>query len=177
MTRLHTEISAQDHIQGPIDAPMMVVEYGDYQCPFCAAAYPAVKRLQQRLGDRLGYVFRHFPLSQLHPYAIQTSEAAEAAGAQGRFWEMHALLFENQDHFEPAALTAYARALDLDLPQFADDLAQHRFLKKIRRDFMGGARSGVNGTPSFFLNGFLYRGPFTADALFDAITGGPSTYV
>ncbi|CAM4009391.1 thioredoxin domain-containing protein [Corallococcus sp. ZKHCc1 1396] len=172
MSRLRRAVGADDHVQGPRDAPVILVEYGDYQCPYCGQAYGEVKRLQQTLGDRLGLVFRNFPLTQAHPLALQAAEAAEAAGAQGRFWEMHDLLFENQDALERPVLLSHAEGLALDVDRFREDLESHRFEERVRRDFMDGVRSGVNGTPTFFANGHRHDGSFRAGDLLEALTGG-----
>jgi protein-disulfide isomerase len=136
-----------------------------------------VKRLLTELGDQIAYVFRHFPLTQVHPQAMLAAEAAEAAGAQGRFWEMHDVLFENQASLDLPSLMEHADALLLDVPRFARDLQEHRFEPRIRRDFMDGVRSGVNGTPTFFINGVRHEGGYTFDALLDAIEGGPRSYL
>ncbi|RKH09756.1 DsbA family protein [Corallococcus sp. CA053C] len=172
MSRLRRPPGPDDHFEGPRDAPVILVEYGDYQCPYCGQAYWEVKRLQQTLGARLGFVFRNFPLTQAHPLALQAAEAAEAAAAQGRFWPMHDLLYEHQDRLELPMLLSHAEALELDVDRFREDLDSHRFEERIRRDFMDGARTGVNGTPTFFPNGHRHDGPFNADALLEALTGG-----
>lgn len=166
-------MSPDDHVTGSPSAPVKLVEYGDYQCPFCGRAQVEVERLRQALGSRLCLVFRHFPLTQAHPYAEQAAEAAEAAGAEGRFWEMHRLLFEHQEDLSLEALIEYAGALDLDIDAFASSVQEHRFHDKIRRDFMTGVRSGVNGTPTFFINGHRHDGAFSAEALLEAIPGSP----
>ncbi len=154
--------------------PVTLVEYGDFECPYCGRAHPEVKRLLASAPVAIRFVFRHFPLSQTHPHAMMAAEAAEAAGAQARFWEMHDLLFENQDQLESPALIAHARALGLDVERFAGDLQTHRFRERVPRDFMSGVRSGVNGTPSFFINGVKHEGGFTAEELLAAIEGAPS---
>jgi protein-disulfide isomerase len=159
---------------GPLDAPLQLLEYGDYECPFCARAYREVEQARRVLAGRLLLAYRHFPLAQLHPHATLAAEAAEAAGAQGHFWQMHGALFENQHALEPADLFAYADAIGLDLERFRDDLEEHRFLDKVRRDLMSGARTGVNGTPTFFVNGYRHDGPFEAAALIEALVGGPA---
>ena len=163
----------RDHIQGPIDAPIALVEYGDYECPYCGAAYPIIKAIQERLGERLCFVFRNFPLVNSHPHAQHAAEAAEAAGAQGRFWEMHDLLFENQDALEDDALARYAKALRLDAGRFVSELQSGAYEARIREDFRSGARSGVNGTPSFFINGARYDGMVEVEELLAALTGEP----
>jgi protein-disulfide isomerase len=151
-------VSARDHAQGPANAPLTLVEYGDYQCPFCGAAYPEVKRLQQALGKKLRFVFRNFPLTQAHPYALIAAETAEAAALQGKFWEMHDLIFERQEILDAEILPLWARELGLDLAKFGAALRQGDIAKRIREDRMGGIRSGVNGTPSFFINGTRHDG-------------------
>nr|WP_242588548.1 thioredoxin domain-containing protein [Corallococcus macrosporus] len=165
-------LGPDDRIQGPRDAPVILVEYGDYQCPYCGAAYGEVKQLQARLGSRLGFVFRDFPLTQAHPQALQAAEAASAADAQGCFWEMHDLLFEHQDMLERPGLLELAKLLALDLDRFRADLDSHRFEERVHRDFMDGVRSGVNGTPTFFANGHRHDGAFDAASLLEALTGG-----
>jgi len=149
----------QDHIQGSVNTPLTLVEYGDYECPYCGAAYPVVKQIQQSLGDQLCFVFRNFPLTQIHPHAQHAAEAAEAAGAQGQFWELHDVLFEHQQALDDPHLVTYASDLGLDVVQFEQDLATHVYAGRVREDFMSGARSGVNGTPTFFINGRRHDGP------------------
>ncbi len=151
--RLASPVGALDHAKGPPAAPVTIVEYGDYQCPFCKAAEPLVAGLEAVLGDNLRYVFRHFPLTNLHPQAEQAAEAAEAAAAQGRFWQMHSLLFANQQSLDEASLLRLAGQLDLDWARFEHDLAHHEYSKRVRDDLNGGLRSGVRGTPSFFIDG------------------------
>jgi protein-disulfide isomerase len=159
----------RDHIRGPIDAPVSLVEYGDYQCPFCGAAHPILKALESRMGDSMHFVFRHFPLTTMHQYAQLAAEAAEAAGAQGRFWEMHDVLFENQQQLAPPYLVAYARALGLDVDLFEQQLADHVFAPKVREDFLSGVRSGVNGTPTLFINGVCHDGGWEPQPLLAAL--------
>lgn len=148
----------RDHIQGPIGAAIALVEYGDYECPYCGAAYPLVKAIQKRLGDRLCFVFRNFPLANMHPHALHAAEAAEAAGAQGKFWEMHDTLFENQNALEDDDLAEYAEGLGLDARKLIDEVLTGVHAARVREDFQSGARGGVNGTPSFFINGVRYNG-------------------
>jgi protein-disulfide isomerase len=166
---LKPPVGPKDHMQGPPDAPVTLVEYGDYECPYCGEAYPVVKALQERLGDQMCFVFRNFPLTQVHPHAEEAAEAAEAAGAQGKFWEMHDLLYENQDALEPEDLVQYARALKLDLPRFVLEMREHVYVERVREDFRSGVRSGVNGTPTFFINGARHNGPFDLGSLLAAI--------
>jgi protein-disulfide isomerase len=167
--KLTVAVDARDHRQGPDDAPVTLVEYGDYECPSCGAAYPIVKAVQARLGDELRFVFRNFPLSEMHPHARLAAEAAEAAGAQGRFWEMHDLLFENQAALGGAALARYAGALGLDGRRFAADLEGRAFAARVDADVESGAYSGVNGTPTFFINGHRHDDSFDPETLLAAL--------
>jgi protein-disulfide isomerase len=145
------------------------VEYGDYECPYCGAAYPLIKEIQAQLGEQLRFVFRNFPITSSHAHAEQAAEAAEAASAQRRFWEMHDTLFENQRQLRLEHLRAYARALGLDLEQFDYALADNVYTQRVRDDFMSGVRSGVNGTPTFFINGERYDGAHDLDSLLAAL--------
>jgi protein-disulfide isomerase len=159
-------VSASDHAAGPDDAPVTLVEYGDYECPYCGMAHPIVKRAQRELGNRLRFVFRNFPLAESHPHARLAAQAAEAAAAQGKFWEMHDMLFEHQDALEPEDLTGYAKSLGLDTAQFVRDLEAGTYAKRVRDDFRSGVKSGVNGTPTFFVNGNRYDGSWANEAAF-----------
>jgi protein-disulfide isomerase len=172
MTQLRTPIGPDDHVDGPSDAPIQLLEYGDFECPHCGRAYLEMEKVRSALEGQLLFAYRHFPLSRIHPHAMRAAEAAEAAGAQGRFWEMLAMLFGNQRALEPRDLVAYAAALGLDVDRFESDLEEHRFLEKVRQDFMSGTRSGVNGTPTFFINGHRHDGAFDADTLIEALAGG-----
>jgi len=163
----------RDHIQGPIDAPIALVEYGDYECPYCGEAYPIVKAIQERLGDRLCFAFRNFPLVNSHPHAEHAAEAAEAAGAQGRFWEMHDLLYENQDALEDEYLARYVATLGLDAERLIKEVLAGAHTARVREDFRSGARLGVNGTPSFFINGVRYDGATDVEELLTALTEQP----
>jgi protein-disulfide isomerase len=142
-----------------------LLEYGDYECPYCGAAYPIVKEVQGRMGDRLRFVFRNFPITTSHPHSEQAAEAAEAAAAQGKFWEMHDHLYEHQQRLTDPDLHGYAQELGLDVERFDRELAEHVHADRVREDFMSGVRSGVNGTPSFYVNGAKYDGDYGADAL------------
>ncbi len=164
--QLTPPVNAQDHIVGPDDAPVTLVEYGDFECPYCGMAHPIVKSAQRELGNQLRFVFRNFPLAELHPHARLAAQAAEAAGAQGRFWEMHDMLFEHQDALEPQDLIGYAKSLGLDVPRFERDLKAGMYAKKVRDDFRSGVRSGVNGTPTFFVNGERYDGSWANEKAF-----------
>ena len=159
----------RDHIEGPADAGLTLVEYGDYECPYCGAAYPIVKELQARMGDRLRFVFRNFPISTSHPHAEQAAEAAEAGAAQGRFWEMHDLLYENQRRLRDQDLHGYAEQLEIDVGRFDKDLAEHVHAARVREDFMSGVRSGVNGTPSFYVNGARHDDSYDFETLLAAL--------
>lgn len=167
--KLTVAVGEHDHRQGPDDAPVTLVEYGDYECPSCGMAYPIVKAVQRHLGAKLRFVFRNFPLAHAHPHARLAAEAAEAAGAQGRFWEMHDALYEHQDALGAPTLTRYAEALGLDVSHFSRDLQHHAFAARVDADLESGAFSGVNGTPTFYVNGRRHDGPFDAESLLAAI--------
>jgi protein-disulfide isomerase len=167
--RLTPPVGERDHAQGPADAPVTLVEYGDYECPYCGAAYPIVKELQRRLGDRLRFVFRNFPLTNAHPHAEHAAEAAEAAGAQGSFWEMHDYLYEHQTALADRSLEQYAGAVGLDVDRFDRDMTGQLYTDRVREDFVGGVRSGVNGTPTFFINGVRHDGSYDLATLLDAL--------
>jgi protein-disulfide isomerase len=169
VARLVLPVSERDHVQGPANAAATLVEYGDYECPFCGQAHPIVKAVQARLGGRMRFVFRNFPLTEMHPRALPAAEAAEAAGTQDRFWEMHDLLYENQPRLDDPDLLRYARHLGLDLPRFVSEVAEHVHEPRIREDFTSGVRSGVNGTPTFFINGIRHDGAWDVDSLSDAL--------
>ena len=164
---------ARDHIQGSVDAPIMLLEYGDYECPYCGEAYGVVKEIQERMGSRLCFSYRNFPLSNVHPHAEHAAEAAESAGEQGRFWEMHDLLYENQNALEDDDLAQYASALGLDARRLIREVQAEAHASRIREDFRSGARNGVNGTPSFFINGLRYDGTAGVEELYAALTGEP----
>jgi protein-disulfide isomerase len=140
-------VTADDHGQGPENAPVTLVEYGDYECPYCGRAYPIVKRIQERLGNRLRFVFRNFPLAEIHPNATVAAELAEAAALQGKFWEMHDMLYEHQSALGPTNLRGYAKKLDLDLNALDEALRGGEPSTRVRTDFMSAVRSGANGTP------------------------------
>jgi protein-disulfide isomerase len=167
--RLALPVGERDHAQGPADASVTLVEYGDYECPHCGKAYPLLKEIQARLGVRLRFVYRNFPLRSLHPHAQQAAEAAEAAAAQGKFWEMHDYLFEHQRALEDKHLKQYAERLGLDGVRFAQDLVEHTYAQRVREDFTSGVRSGVNGTPTFFINGVRFDGAWDEPGLLEAL--------
>jgi protein-disulfide isomerase len=162
-------VGPRDHRHGPENAPVTLVEYGDYECPYCGMAYPVVKEIQRRLGDRLCFVFRHFPLTQVHPHAEHAAEAAEAAGTQGKFWKMHDYLYEHQDALDDAHLLHYAEILRLDTGRFQQEMIEHVHAERVREDFLSGVRSGVNGTPTFFINGFRHDGGYDLLTLLAAV--------
>ena len=168
MNELVVPVSDRDHVAGSLDAPVILVEYGDFECPHCGRAYPIVKRVQRSLGNQLALVYRHFPLAESHPHALLAAEAAEAAGAQSKFWEMHEMLFTHQQALEQEDLLDYAGKLGLDLPRFGKELTEGVYTKKVRDDFRGGVRSGVNGTPTFFINGVRYDGSWSDPEEFTA---------
>ncbi|HEY3487533.1 MAG TPA: DsbA family protein [Gammaproteobacteria bacterium] len=167
--KLTIPLDSRDHIQGSLEAPAVLIKYGDYQCPHCATAYPIIKSLQKRFAADLCFAFRNMPFARIHPQAQLAAEAAEAAGAQNQFWPMHDALYENQSMLGPEVIHRLAGKLGLDIPQFEKDLAMHRFRERIRGDFMGGVRSGVNGTPTFFINGERYNGHTEERALSAAL--------
>ena len=169
MAILKAPITQNDHIHGPAQAPITLVEYGDYQCPHCALAYPIVNQVQLSFSDRMRFVFRHFPLTEVHPHAGIAAESAEFAGAAGLFWDMHAALFENQSRL--SVTTIFLIGAELGLPETAmrNALATGEYKNKVRSDFMGGIRSGVNGTPSFFINGVRHDGTYDYASLVSEI--------
>jgi len=164
----------RDHIQGPADAPVTLLEYGDYECPYCGAAYPIVKEVQARIGERLRFVFRNFPITTSHPHAERAAEAAEAAATQGSFWRMHDVLYENQKRLGDEDLRTYAQQVGLDLDVFDRELAEHVYAARVQEDFMSGVRSGVNGTPTFYVNGARYDDSYDLDTLLGALEAAAS---
>lgn len=165
--RLAIPVGPHDHARGDLEAPVIVVEYGDYECPYCGAAHPVTKELTEVAPIR--FVFRHFPITTLHPHAELAAEAAEAAGAQGKFWQMHDWIYEHQQTIALEDLVAAAAHLRLDVKRFEADLTAHRNEKTIRDHFMSGVRSGVNGTPTFFINGVRHDGGYELEELLEAI--------
>ncbi len=159
----------RDHIQGPADAAVTLVQYGDYECPYCGEAYPIVKEVQARMGERLRFVFRNFPITTSHPHAERAAEAAEAAANQGKFWQMHDLLYENQRDLRDQALRAYAEQLGLEVELFDREIAEHVHAERVHEDFMSGVRSGVNGTPTFYINGARHDDSYEMETLLAAL--------
>jgi protein-disulfide isomerase len=169
MSTLKVPVTPRDHIRGPDNAPVTLVEYGDYECPHCGAAHPIVKLVLEHFGKKIRFVFRHFPLSQVHPNAEPAAESAEFAGAHGRFWDMHDGLYENQDQLGLPLLFALAGALGLSEASLREALVNGSYAEKVKSDFLGGARSGVNGTPSFFINGRRHDGSYAYADLVAAV--------
>ncbi|MGD1276672.1 MAG: thioredoxin domain-containing protein [Tepidisphaeraceae bacterium] len=169
MAILKVPVTPTDHMQGDKNALVVLVEYGDYECPHCGHAYPIVKRVQRHFGQRLAFVFRNFPLSEMHPSAQVAAEAAEFAAAHGRFWEMHDGIYDNQPALGVPLLLELAEELKLSAPALGTALSDHEYAARVRDDFLGGVRSGVNGTPTFFINGHRHDGPFEFDDLVAAI--------
>ena len=169
MAHLTPPVGSDDHAQGPDAAPVTLVEYGDYECPSCLEGYRLVAEAQRRMGDRLRFVYRNFPLSDIHPHAEAAAEAAEAAGARGKFWEMHHTLFAHQRALDDAHLRQYAEQTGLDTAQFEQALAGHTYAARVRADMAGGLRSGVRGTPTFYINGEQYDESYDADTLVAAL--------
>jgi protein-disulfide isomerase len=169
MSTLKVPLTPRDHILGPGNAPVMLVEYGDYECPHCAAAHPVVKLVLKHFGDTIRFVFRHFPLSQVHPNAEAAAESAEYCGAYGRFWEMHDGVYENQDQLGLPLLFSLAGALGLSEAELREALVSGTYEGKVKSDFLGGVRSGVNGTPSFFINGRRHDGSYAYSDLVSAV--------
>lgn len=167
--KLSLPVSPRDHVRGPASAPVTLVEYGDYECPYCGAAYPIVKEIQEAMGENLRFVFRNFPLTQIHPHAERAAEAAEAAGAQDHFWQMHDLLYENQRTLDDAHLLRFALVVGLDVERFTRELESGVHHARVREDFLSGARSGVNGTPSFFINDIRHDGSWEFEPLLLAL--------
>lgn len=168
-TKLTQPVGERDHILGPADAPVTLVEYGDLECPYCRQVNPVIRELRRRLGGRVRYVFRHFPIRTAHVHAQLAAEATEAAGAQGKFWEMQDFILEHQEALDQSHLIEYAAELELDVKRFEQELNEHIYADRVKEDFNTGVRSGVNGTPSFFINGTRYDGAWDLESLIEAI--------
>jgi protein-disulfide isomerase len=166
---LNPPVSKRDHTIGPWNAEVVIVEYGDFECPYCAAAEPVFRALREMLPNSVLFAYRHFPLGEAHPHALHAAEASEAAGAQGKFWEMHDCLFAHQDALEDEDLIDYAAEVGCNPDQFVNDMAENRYAARVREDFLSGVRSGVNGTPAIFINGLRYDGPRDLDSMLAAI--------
>ena len=174
-THLAVPVSGRDHSQGPITAAVTLVQYGDYECPYTRLSTTIVRAIQQQLGEQLRFVYRNFPLTEIHPHALHAALAAEAAAAQGKFWQMHDYLFHHQHTLEDSDLEQFAEAVGLDIQQYARALADQRALARIEEDVEGGERSGVQGTPTFYINGVIYRGSWEHDALLAALQSASPT--
>jgi len=166
---LSVPVSEIDHVLGPAHAPVTLVEYGDFECPICKQAAPAVKLMLKHFSGRLRVVFRHFPQEEVHPHALQAALAAEAAGGQGKFWLMHDLLFENQSRLKPQHLRSYAEQLELDMVRFDADMEDELYLQRVREHTESGVLSGVRATPTFFINGRIHDASFGMQSLMDGI--------
>jgi protein-disulfide isomerase len=169
MATLKAPITSVDHIRGPNDAPVTLVEYGDYECPYCGAAHPIVKRVREHFGKKLRFVFRNFPITAMHPHAESAAETAEFAGAHGVFWNMHDGFFESQDRMGQRLLFTLVEAMGLSAPALQHALDTRAYTQKVRADFVGGVRSGVNGTPCFFVNNDRHDGSYAYEELVEAV--------
>jgi protein-disulfide isomerase len=169
MAELTPPVNPSDHWIGREDAPLTLVEYGDFESDYCGAVFPVVSQVRGQLDDSLRFVFRHFPLTQSHPHAQFAAEAAEAAAVQERFWQMHDLLFRHQDSLDENQIFEYARLIGLDMDRFRTDIVQHRFAPIVHDHFLSGVRSGVNGTPTFFINGTRFEGYFDLPGLLETL--------
>jgi protein-disulfide isomerase len=167
--RLAVPVGERDHASGPPDAPVTLVEYGDYECPYCRRTEPFVRRIRQQMGNRLRFVFRNYPQNTVHPHASIAAQAAEAAAAQGKFWPMHDELYDHQDELADADLSKFALRAGLEIYKFQADVSSERFAEKVRDDFAGGQASGVTRTPTFFINDIRYDGEREYEPLLAAI--------
>ena len=162
-------VGDRDHALGPAGAPVTLVQYGDFECPYCGAAYPVIKDIQSRMGDNLRFVFRNFPITTNHPHALRAAEAAEAAGAQGKFWEMHDLLFANQLHLKSQNLRSYAERLHLDMSRYTAEMDDEIYRQRVREHIESGRRSGVRSTPGIFVNDAVQDVSAGMQPLFDKV--------
>jgi protein-disulfide isomerase len=169
IVKLTLPVSHRDHIQGKDTSPLTLVEYGDYECPYCGQAYPIIKQVQKRLGPKLRFVFRNFPITQVHPHAQHAAEAAECAATQNKFWEMHDYLYEHQQALDDKHLERYASELGLDLARFKNDMSMHVHAARVHEDFLSGVRSGVNGTPTFYIDSIRYNGSWNLETLMETL--------
>ena len=166
---LRVPVTPTDHAIGASDARVTVVEYGDFECPNCKQAAPAIRLLLSRFKDRIRFVYRHFPLEEVHPHALRAAEAAECVGAQGQFWPMHDLLFEYQPHLKDSHLRSYAERLHVDMTRYTADMDDHIYLQRVREQMTSGHESGVRSTPGFFVNGAIQDVSFGIEELFAAV--------
>jgi protein-disulfide isomerase len=168
---LKPPLGETDHVIGAANAAIELVEYGDFECPHCGRAFVIVEQLRAEMGDKLRFAYRHFPLAKMHPHARKAAEASEAASAQGKFWEMHDLLYRNAENLEPADLVEYAGELGLDVERFTTELAIDTYASRVQEDTASGVRSGVNGTPTFFINGKRHNGGYDYESMAAALAG------
>lgn len=164
---MNIEVNKNDHVQGPANAPIELIEYGDYQCPYCGRAYPIIKKIQKKLGNNIKFVFRNFPLTELHQHALHAAIAAEIAGSHDKFWEMHDMLFENQNALDDYYLLEYAKKLGINAAEFETDFGKDRFYQKVKDDYDSGIENKVQGTPTFFINGEPFVGDWSTSELSD----------
>ncbi|MGC5020885.1 DsbA family protein [Micromonospora sp. DT47] len=167
--RLRVPVTEHDHIRGPVDAPVTVVQYSDFQCRFCGAAYPNLAEVLRQRSDTVRLIYRHFPIANVHPYAESAAEVAEAAGRRGRFWEMHDWLFEHQDQLDPVHLSLGVEQLGLPPDELRAEVDRHEHADRVRHDFVGGIRSGVHATPTLFVNGTRHEGGYDVAELLAAV--------
>ncbi|MBX7265856.1 thioredoxin domain-containing protein [Micromonospora sp. Llam7] len=167
--RLRTPVTEHDHLRGPVDAPVTLVQYGDFQCPFCGLAHANLREVLRQRSETVRLAYRHFPIANLHPYAERAAEAAEAAGRRGRFWEMHDWLYEHQDQLDPVHLTLGVEQFGLPVDEVEAEIARHAHGDRIRHDFVGAIRSGVDATPTLFVNGVRHDGDFDLATLLTAV--------
>jgi len=175
MSHLAPPVGHTDHVQGAQDAPVTLIEYGDFECPYCGAMYPVIKSVQQAMGDRLRFVFRQFPLTSMHPHALHAAELSEAAATIGRFWEAHDVLYENQNRLSDRELTIYASHIGVRPSELATAF-EGAYDERIQGDLDGGLRSGVNGTPTLFVNGRRYDGDHDVESLLEALNAVAAGY-
>ncbi len=159
----------RDHVHGPANAPVTLVEYGDFECPSCGIAYPTVAKLMERMGDQLRFVYRNYPLMESHPHAEHAAEVAEAAAAQGKFWEMYNTLYQHQKELDDDHLMEYATAIGLDTQRLDREMKNETYTKRVEEDLDSGDQSGVEGTPTFYINGVYYDGAYNVDAFQEAL--------
>src|SRR5215472_13495213 len=177
MMRQHSlavPVSERDHSQGPASAAITLVQFGDYECPYTRQSTWVVQAIQQQLGNQVRFVYRNFPLTEIHPHALQAALTAEAA-VEGKFWEMHDYIFHHQHTLAERDLAQFAQVVGLDMQRYTQDMAEQRGLPRIEEDVAGGERSGVQGTPTFFINGVMYRGSWEHDALLAALQAASHT--
>lgn len=155
---MNLQVNSKDHVQGSVNAPIELIEYADFQCSYCKKAYVIIKDLQAKFGNNMKFVFRHFPLTDLHPHALHAAIASEVAAADGKFWEMHNLLFENQKSLDDFYLLGFAKKIGLDTAKFEKEFEKDRYYQKVKDDYDSGKENDVEGTPAFFVNGDIFEG-------------------